>query len=65
MKYGDDISYSRFEDIIKNLQLSRSDVPDQQLFNFLEAANTQFRKSVVPGSYLTLDESMSKVFHKD
>ena len=50
---------------MKNLQLSGSDDPNQQLLDFLEATNTQFRKSVVLGSYLTLDESMIKAFHKD
>ena len=65
MKYRDIISYSQFEDIMKNLQLLRSDDPNQQLLHFLEATNSQFRKSVVSGSYLTLDESMIKDFHKD
>ena len=50
---------------MKNLQLLRSDHPNQQLLDFPEATNTQFRKSVVSGSYLTLDESMIKAFHKD
>ena len=65
MKYRDIISYSPFEGIMKNLQLLHSNDPNQQLLHFFEATNSQFRKSVVPGSYLTLDESMIKAFHKD
>ena len=40
MKYWDIISYSRFEDTMKNLQLLHRDDPNQQLLDFLEATNT-------------------------
>ena len=59
LKYGDITSYSQFDNIMKNLQLSRSNVLNQQLLVFLEATNMQFRKSVVPGSCLTPDQSFS------
>ena len=39
--------------------------PDQQVLDFLDAVNTQFKQAVTPGSFITLDESTIKSFHHD
>ena len=65
MNFGEIISCKRFENIIANLQLSLMESPDQQVLDFLDAVNTQFKQAVTPGSFITLDESMIKSFHHD
>ena len=65
MNFGEIISCKQFESITANLQLSSSESPDQQVLDFLDAVNTQFKQAVTPGSFITLDESMVKSFHHD
>ena len=62
---GEIISCKRFENIIPNLQLSLSESPDQQVLDFLDAVNTQFKQAVTPGSFTTLDEIMIKSSYHD
>ena len=59
------MSHNQFEDIIRHLQLSNDSDPDQQIIEFLHAVNTRFRNALHPGSYLTLDESMIKLYHRN
>ena len=61
MNYGKIMSRNQFEDIIKYLQLSHNKDSDQQITDFLHAVNTRFRN----GTYLTLDESMIKSYHRN
>ena len=53
------------EIVIANLQLSLLESPDQQVLDFLDAVNTQFKQAVTSGSFITLDKSMIKSFHHD
>ena len=53
----------RFERIIAFLQLSGVTGADQQVLDFVADVNDNFQKSVSPGSFLTLDESMVNSFH--
>ena len=53
----------RFERIIAFIQLSGAIDADQPVLDFVAAVNDNFQKSVSPGSFLTLDESMVKLFH--
>ena len=57
------MSYKRFEKILLFLRLSNGNDEDQQVLHFLANINQNFQNSVIPGSYLTLDESMMKSFH--
>ena len=57
------MSYKKFEKILLFLWLSNDDDEDQQVLDFLANINQNFQNSVIPGSYLTLDESMVKSFH--
>ena len=50
----------RFERIIAFLQLFGAIDADQHVLDFTAAVNDNFQKSVSPGSFLTLDESMVK-----
>ena len=65
MNFGKIISRQRFESVVANLQLSWEEDPDQQVLDFLDAVNAQFKSSLTPGSFITLDESMIKSFHHD
>ena len=65
MDFGRFMSRDRFECIIRLLQLSRDDCPDQQVLDFLDAVNKNLKDAVRPGTFLTLDESMIKSFHHD
>ena len=38
---------------------------DQQVLDFFDAVNTQFKQAVTPGSFITCDKSMIKSFHHD
>ena len=50
---------------MRYLQLLNDGDPDQQKIEFLHTVNTRFRNALHPGSYLTLDESMIKSYHKN
>ena len=65
MNYGKIMSRNRFEDIMKYLQLSLNKDSDQQITDFLHAVNTRFRNAIHPGTYLTLDESVIKSYHRN
>ena len=64
MKFGEVMSIKRFENILKYLQLSENENEEQQVLEFVAAVNDQFQKALAPESYITLDESMSKSFHR-
>ena len=51
MNYGKVMSYIRFEDIMRYLQLSNDSNRDQEIIEFLHAVNTGFRNVLHPGSY--------------
>ena len=55
----------RFEEVLRCLQLSDSDVKHEQVLNYLEAVNLQFADAFNPGDTICLDESMVKSFHHD
>ena len=65
MNYGKVMSGNRFEGIMRYLQLSNDSDPDQQIIEFLHALNTRFRSALHPRSYLTLDESVIKSYHRN
>ena len=65
MNSGKVLSGNRFEDIMRYLQLSNNSDPDQQITEFLHAVNTRFRNAIHPGSYLTLNESVIKLYHRN
>ena len=48
--------------ILLYLQLYNSDDEDQQVLDFLAAVDQNFQNSIIPGSYVTLDENMVKSF---
>ena len=50
---------------MKYLQLSHNKDSDQQITDFLHAVNTRFRNAIQTGTYLTLDESMIKSYHRN
>ena len=65
MKFGEVMSIKRFENILKHLQLSEDENEEQQVLEFVAAVNDQFQKALAPGSYIALDESMIKSFHRN
>ena len=65
MEYGKIMSRKRFEDIIKWLQLSSSPDADQQILDYIAAVNTNTKKAFAAGTYVVLDESMIKSFHRN
>lgn len=65
LKYGKVMSLKRFESILRYFQFSSNADPDQQILDFAESVNKNFQSSLVPGSYVTLDESMIKSFHQN
>ena len=65
MKFGEVMSIKRFENILKHLQLSENENEEQQVLEFVAAVNDRFQKALAPGSYITLDESMIKSFHRN
>ena len=65
MNYGKIMSRNRFEDIMKYFQLSHNQDSDQQITDFFHAINIRFRNAIHPGTYLTLDESIIKSYHRN
>ena len=65
MNYGKIMSRTRFEELAKYMQLSFDKEDDKQILAFLEAVNNQFQSSLAPVSYITLDESMIKSYHRN
>ena len=65
MKFGEVMSIKRFENILKYSQLSENENEEQQVLEFVAVVNDQFQKALAPGSYITLDESMVKSFHRN
>ena len=65
MDFGKVMTCRRFETILKYLQLSNSDNENQQILDFVAAINETFQNAITPGTYLTLDESMIKSFHRN
>ena len=64
LNYGRFMSMYRFETIIANLKFSRSEDPDKQIQDFIEACNMSFQAAVAAGDSLTVDESMVKSYHR-
>ena len=65
MNYGKIMSRTRFEELAKYMQLSFDKEDDKQILAFLEAVNNQFQSSLAPVSYITLDESTIKSYHRN
>ena len=65
MKFGEVVSIKRFENILKHFQLSENENEEQQVLEFAAAVNDRFQKALAPGSFITLDESMIKSFHRN
>ena len=65
MDFGKVMTCRRFETILKYLQLSNSGNENQQILDFVAAINETFQNAITPGTYLTLDESMIKSFHRN
>ena len=65
MKFGEVMSIKRFKNILKYLQLSEDENEEQQVLEFVAAVKDQFQKPLAPGSYIVLDESMIKSFHRN
>ena len=65
LDFGKVMTCRRFETILKYLQLSNSDNKNQQILDFVAAINETFQNAITPGTYLTLDESMIKSFHRN
>ena len=65
MNLGKIMSCTRFQEIARFLQLSFDQNHDQQILKVMEAVNCQFQACLTPGSYVTLDESMTKSFHRN
>ena len=65
MKFGEIMSIKRFENILKYLQLSENEDEEQQILEFVATVNYRFQKALAPGSYITLDKSTIKSFHRN
>ena len=65
MNYGKIMSRSRFEELVRHMQLSFGKDDDKEISEFLQVVNLHFRESLTPGSYSTLDESIIKSFHRN
>ena len=65
MEYGKIMPRKRFEDIVKWLQLSHSPDADQQILDYITAVNDNTKKAFAAGTYVVLDESMVKSFHRN
>ena len=59
------MSIKRSENILKYLQLSENKNEAQQVLEFVAAVNDLLQRPLAPGSYITLDESMIKLFHRN
>ena len=64
IKFSDIMSRHRFESILQYLQFSFDEDPDTQVLVFLDAVNSNFKKALTAGTYITPDESMVKSFHR-
>ena len=56
---------THFEDILRYMSYSASKDPHTQIMDFLSAVNSHLITTLIPGKYITLDESMIKAFHRD
>ena len=66
MSFGKIISRTRFETILKFLKLSTAtDDEDQRVLDFVAAVKKSFQKSLIPGSFINIDESIIKSFHRN
>ena len=65
MDFGNALTNQKFETILKYLQLYDLDDEDQQILDFLAVINETFQNAITPGTYLTLDESMIKYYHRN
>ena len=65
MNYGAVMSRDRFESILINLKLSKSENKDQQILDFIDAINSTFQNAMTAGDFLCLDESMIKSYHRN
>ena len=65
MNYRKIMSRSRFEDLMRHMQLSFAKDDNKEILEFLETVNLQFCESLTPSSKLTLDESMVTSFHRN
>ena len=65
MNFGKIIARCRFEEIPHCLHCSNVENEDQQILGFVAEVSLNFKKYIVPGSFLTLDESVIKLFHHE
>ena len=65
MNFSEFMTITRFEEIVKFLQLSNIPDPDKQVLNFIAAVNQHLLHVLTPGKFITLDELMIKSYHKN
>ena len=65
MNFSEFMTITRFEEIVKFLQLSNSPDPDKQVLDFIAAVNQHLLHALTPGKFITLDESVIKSYHKN
>lgn len=65
MNFGKIMARNRFEDLLKFLQFSNAENQDQQILDFLDAANANLKAALSPGDTVCLDESMVKSYHRN
>ena len=65
MIYDKYITRTRYEEVLRYLQLFGSDDEDEQVLSYLNAVNSQFAKAFDPGDTISLGESLVKSFHHD
>ena len=65
LNFGKHMAKSRFEDIMRYLQLSSNPDPDDQIIDFVEAVNNRLQESFMAGDTVCLDESMIKAYHRN
>ena len=65
MDFNAILPMTRFEDILRYMSYSASKDPHTQIMDFLSAVNSHLKTTLIPGKYITLDESMIKAFHRD
>ena len=65
INFSEFMTITRFEEIVKFLQLSNSPDPDKQVLDFIAVVNQHLLHALTPGKFITLDETMIKSYHKN
>ena len=65
LDYGRYMKLYRFEQIIRCLQFSGNPDRNEQILDFINACNDTCQRTIIPGDYLCVDESMIKSFHRN